>query len=101
MAVAEAFAHTHRKKIHPIKTTVEVVQTPGKRTKRGRPRKDEPTPAVVTPYRVVTAIDAPGEETLQDWREQEATLVVVTNIRDEQRLTHADALKLYKEQGEV
>ncbi|MCL6443557.1 MAG: IS1634 family transposase, partial [Alicyclobacillus sp.] len=100
-AAAKAFAHTHRKKMHQIRTTVEVTQTPGKRTKRGRPRKDEPAPLAITQYRVVIEIDAPSEETLQRWREREATFVLITNIRDEQRLENEAVLKLYKEQGEV
>jgi transposase len=101
VAAAETFVHKHRRKMHQIRTTVEAMETPGKRTRRGRPRKDEVAPAVVTQYRVVSSVDGPSEETLQAWREKEATFVLITSIRDEQRLTNLDVLKLYKEQGEV
>ncbi|MCL6445395.1 MAG: IS1634 family transposase [Alicyclobacillus sp.] len=100
-AAAEAFSHAHRNKLHQVCTTLEAVQIREKRTKRGRPRKDEPTPPLTTQYRVRVEIQPPSEETLQAWREREATFVLITNIRDEQRLTNEAVLKLYKEQGEV
>ncbi|WP_074951988.1 IS1634 family transposase [Alicyclobacillus macrosporangiidus] len=101
LVAAEAFCRAHRNKLHRVKTTLEPVEIQEKRTRRGRPRKDEPAPPVVTRYRIQIEIEPPSEDVLQAWREQEATFVLITNIRDDQRLADEAVLRLYKEQAEV
>lgn len=100
-AAAEAFVRTHKRVMHRLQTSLEPVETREKRSRRGRPRKDEAVPDVVTQYRVAIEILPPIDETLEAWRQREATFVLMTDIRDEQRLPDEAVLRLYKEQGEV
>lgn len=96
---AEAFCRNHRANLHQVKTTLETTQTQEKRARRGRPRKDEPTPPVVTQYRILVEIAPPTQDALQAWREREATFVLITSIRDEQRLSDEGVLRFYKNQA--
>lgn len=98
---AKAFLHKHRRAMHNLETSIEVVETTEKRTSRGRPRKDEPAPRQITQYRVKITVGAPSEAAQQAWREKEATFVLMTDIRDDQSLTDEQVLRLYKEQHEV
>lgn len=98
---AQEFLRGKRRVMHSLETSVEAVQTTAKRATRGRPKKDEPTPVQTTQYRIRVKISGPGEETLQAWREKEATFVLITDIRDDQRLSDERVLRLYKEQHEV
>lgn len=104
-AAAEAFtkAHCDRRKqvLHSIRTTVVAEQVQEKRARRGRPKKNEPAPLVSTQYRLAVEIVPPSDELLQVWREREATFVLITDIRDSQRVSDAEILRLYKDQHEV
>ena len=98
---AEAFIHQYRGVLHRLQTSVRAEQVQEKRARRGRPRKDEPAPPVRTQYRVDVQIMPPDEERMQAWREKEATFVLITDIRDDQRVPDEQILRLYKEQHEV
>lgn len=98
---AQAFVHEHRSALHQISISVRAEQVQEKRARRGRPRKDEPAPPVHTQYRVDVEILPPPEERVQLWREKEATFVLITDIRDDQRVPDEQILRLYKEQHEV
>ncbi|GGI96476.1 hypothetical protein GCM10010885_02740 [Alicyclobacillus cellulosilyticus] len=100
-AAVQAFVHQYRGVLHRLATSVRAEQIQEKRTRRGRPRKDEPAPPVRTQYRVDVEILPPTEESVQMWREKEATFVLITDIRDDQRVPDAQILRLYKEQHEV
>ncbi|WP_303802764.1 IS1634 family transposase [Alicyclobacillus macrosporangiidus] len=98
---ADAFVHEHRGTLHRLKMSVRPEQVQEKRARRGRPRKDEPVPPMRTQYRVDVEILPPEEEQVQAWREREATFVLITDIRDDQRVPDEQILQLYKEQHEV
>ncbi|SFU78128.1 hypothetical protein SAMN05421543_1083 [Alicyclobacillus macrosporangiidus] len=97
----EDFCRAHHSKLHRIGTTLKPVVNQDKRTRRGGPRKDEPAPSVVTRCGIQIGIEPPSKDVLLTWREQDATFVVITNIRDDQRLADEAVLRLYKEQAEV
>ena len=97
----QTFMHEHRATLHPISARICAEQVQAKRARRGRPRKDDPPPPVHTQYRVEVAILPPSEERVQQWREKEATFVLITDIRDDQRVSDEQILRLYKEQHEV
>ncbi|WP_245629139.1 IS1634 family transposase [Alicyclobacillus shizuokensis] len=100
-AAAQAFVHQYRDVLHRLVTGVRAEQIQEKRTRRGRPRKDGPAPPVRTQYRVDVEILPPTEESVQVWREKEATFVLITDIRDDQCVPDEQVLRLYKEQHEV
>lgn len=96
---ADKFLRSNKRCLHTLETSIEIVQSVEKRTRKGRPRKDEPAPAVTTQYRIQVSIGEPKEEALAAWREKEETFVLMTDIRDDQRLTDERVLRLYKDQG--
>ena len=98
---AKALVHQHRKVLHRLQTAVDTEQVQEKRARRGRPRKDEPAPEVRTVYRLKVEVVSPDEEVLQSWREREGTFVLMTDIRDDQRVADERVLRLYKDQMEV
>ncbi|WDM02833.1 IS1634 family transposase [Alicyclobacillus cycloheptanicus] len=100
-AAAKALVHQHRKALHRLQITVDTEQIQEKRARRGRPRKDESAPGVRTVYRLNVKIASPDEQTLQLWRERESTFVLITDIRDDQRVADERVLRLYKDQIEV
>lgn len=100
-AATAQFIHKYRKALHGLCTTVTTEQVQEKRTHRGRPRKDEPAPGMRTQYRLQVEMESPKEEALQLWREREATFVLITDIRDDQRVSDEQVLRLYKDQHEV
>lgn len=97
----EAFAHQHRKALHGLQVSVvgEMVQV--KRARKGRPRKDEPAPGTHMEYRLAIELVAPSEQVIQEWREREETFVLLTDIRDDKRVSDEQVLRLYKDQIEV
>jgi len=101
---AEAFikAHSskHKQVLHSLRVDVQPEEVQEKRG-RGRPRKDAPEPATRVQYRLAIEVVAPSEEALQTWREREATFVLITDVRDDQRVPDEQILRLYKEQHEV
>ncbi len=100
-AAVKALVHQHRKVLHRLQTAVDTEQVQEKRARRGRPRKEEPAPEVRTVYRLKVEVVSPEEEVLQSWREREGTFVLMTDIRDDQRVTDEQVLRLYKDQMEV
>jgi len=96
---ADKFLRGNKRCLHTLKTSIESVQTVEKRTRKGRPRKDEPTPSITTQYRIQVSIGEPSEQVVQTWREKEETFVLMTDIRDDQRLSDDKVLRLYKDQG--
>jgi transposase len=98
---ADKFLRANKRCLHTLKTSIEAIQTAEKRTRKGRPRKDEPTPATITQYRIQVNMNEPGQEALGAWREKEETFVLITDIRDDQRLPDEQVLRLYKGQGEA
>lgn len=91
---AQTMLHQHRRALHRLQTTLDTEQMQEKRARRGRPRKDEPEPEVHTVYRLKVDIMPPDEQTLQSWREREGTFVLVTDIRDDQRISDEQVLRL-------
>ena len=98
---AEKFLRVNKRCLHTLQTSIETVQTVEKRARRGRPRKDEPAPETMTQYRIQVNISEPNQKTLEAWREKEETFVLMTDIRDDQRLADEQVLQLYKGQGEA
>lgn len=98
---AEKFLRANKRYLHTLQTSIETVQTVEKRARKGRPRKDEPAPAVKTQYCVQVSVGAPSQEALDAWREKEETFVLMTDIRDDARLPEESVLRLYKDQNEV
>lgn len=102
---AESLMKAHSDKrsptLHTLRVDVLSKEVQEKRTRRGRPRKDEPAPGMRTEYRLTVDIVAPSEEALQTWRERESTFVLITDIRDDQRVPDEQILRLYKDQHEV
>lgn len=96
----KAHSSKHKQVLHSlcIQVQSEVVQ---EKRGRGRPRKDAPVPDTRTQYRLAIEVVTPSEEALQAWREREATFVLITDIRDDQRVSDEQILRLYKEQHEV
>jgi len=97
----EKFLRVNKRCLHTLQTSIETVQTVEKRARRGRPRKDEPAPETITQYRIQVNIGEPSQKTLEAWREKEETFVLMTDIRDDQRLADEQVLRLYKGQGEA
>ncbi|WP_274435607.1 IS1634 family transposase [Alicyclobacillus sp. ALC3] len=97
----EAFAHEHRKALHELKVSVVAQQVQEKRAHKGRPRKDEPAPGMHMEYRLAVDLVAPDEQVLREWREREETFVLLTDIRDDKRVSDEQVLRLYKDQIEV
>lgn len=100
-AFVKAYGRKHKQVLHRLHVDVKSEEVQEKRARRGRPRKDEPEPAVHTHYRLAIEVAAPSEDTLQMWREREATFVLITDLRDDQRVSDEQVLRLYKEQNEV
>jgi len=91
----------NKKALYSLRTSVVSEEAQEKRTRRGRPRKDAPTPGTRTQYRLTVEIVPPSDETLQTWRERESTFVLITDVRDSQRVADEHILRLYKDQHEV
>lgn len=104
-SAAESFVKTHNSKkkqmLHSFRVDVLTEEVQDKRARRGRPRKDEPAPSTRTQYRLAVEVVSPSEETLQTWRERESTFVLITDLRDDQRVSDEQILHLYKDQYEV
>ncbi|MCF8568609.1 IS1634 family transposase [Alicyclobacillus tolerans] len=102
---AESFVKAHSSKhkpiLHSLHMDVVTENVQVKRERRGRPKKDDPVPGVRTQYRLAVEIIPPSNEALQTWREREATFVLITDVRDDQRIPDEQILRLYKEQHEV
>ncbi len=96
----ETWLKAHRG-YHKVTAKTVAVEVPQKRPTRGRPKKDAPPPPVVTEYRNVIEIHAPEEAELEAARREMSTFVLITNLRDEQRYSNADILRMYLEQHEV
>ncbi len=98
---AEAFEKAHRSGLHTVQTAIAEESQAAKRTGRGRPPKEAPAPPSQTVYRLHLTIVAPSAEAQAHFLHQEASFVLLTDIRDDQRLPDAQVLRLYKEQHEV
>ncbi|MCL6600472.1 MAG: IS1634 family transposase [Alicyclobacillus macrosporangiidus] len=96
----ETWCKNHRG-YHRIAARTEAVEVRQKRPTRGRPRKDAPPAPVVTEYHNVIEILPPDEAQLEAARREMSTFVLITNLRDEQRCSNAELLRMYKEQHEV
>jgi transposase len=72
-----------------------------KRGRRGRPKKEEIPPAPVTVYRNQIRILPPPEEEYEELRLRESTFILITNHRDDARLSDEDILRGYKDQYQV
>ena len=86
---------------HRIEAETLREEIPGKRNQRGRPRQGEPPPPPITVYRNRIRI-LPQEEA--EWErivKREATFILITNIRDEERLPNEGVIATYKEQHQV
>lgn len=98
---AAAFEQAHADGLHTVQTTVIEEIQQAKRSGRGRPRKDDPAPEGRTVYRLSVEITSPSEEARTNFLHRESAFVLVTDIRDDQRLPDIQVLRLYKEQHEV
>jgi hypothetical protein len=74
---------------------VEEIQQ-AKRNKRGRPPKDDPAPEGQAVYRLSVEIVSPSEEARIHFLHRETAFVLLTDIRDDQRLTDTQVLRLYR-----
>ena len=99
--MVEKSLRVNKRYLYTLQTSIETVQTVEKRARRGRPRKDEPAPETMTQYRIQVNIGVPSQKALEAWWEKEETFVLMTDIRDAQRLTDEQVLRLYKGQGEA
>jgi transposase len=94
------FLRTHRGS-HTFEGAIVREDRPGKRKKRGRPRKDEASPSPVTVYRIQLDIQPPSEEHMERLRQQASTFILITNVTKKPALSDVDMLKGYKEQQTV
>ncbi|MFC5404860.1 hypothetical protein [Cohnella soli] len=86
---AKAFEKMHQGGLHTVQTVITEESQQAKRAGRGRPSKDAPEPPSQTVYRLHIEIVAPNEEALAHFRHQESAFVLLTDIRDDQRLPDA------------
>lgn len=94
------FLKNHRKGYHTFEGTVVRDEIPGKRQKRGRPKKGEAPPPPVTVYRVRLTLHPPSDKQLEALRQQGAIFILVTNVaKDDQ--PNVELLKAYKGQQTV
>lgn len=75
-------------------------EIPGKRQKRGRPKKGEAPLPPVTVYRVRLTLHPPSDQELATLRKQGSIFILVTNVaKDDQ--PNVELLKAYKGQQTV
>ncbi|QDI90140.1 IS1634 family transposase [Salicibibacter halophilus] len=98
-ALADFLKH-HHKGYHTFEGTVVREEVPGKREKRGRPKKGEPPPPPVTVYRAQLELQSPSEETLEQLRKEASIFILVTNAGND-TASDVDLLKGYKGQQTV
>ncbi|HHT25801.1 MAG TPA: IS1634 family transposase [Firmicutes bacterium] len=85
------------------KLTGRIIKSEVKKRRPGRPRKDqtlEPTPKIITTYGIELEIHAPSSQALNEWRQREATFVLITSVSAD-RFDNYDILKEYKGQINV
>lgn len=85
---------------HRVKAMTYPEVTVVKRSTRGKPKKDDEPETKVT-YHNLIELEPPTEEAIQALRQRESTFVIITNIRDEQRMGNLEVLQAYKRQHEV
>ncbi|QDI90424.1 IS1634 family transposase [Salicibibacter halophilus] len=95
-----AFLKKHQKGYHTFEGTTVCVELPGKRQKRGRPKKGEAPPPPITVYRVRLTLHPPSDEQLEAIRKQASIFILVTSVaKDDQ--ADVELLKAYKGQQTV
>ena len=99
-AVLSEFLNTH-KGFHIVTGSVVSEERPGKRKKRGRPKKGEVPPSPVTVYRVQLHIQPPAEEQWDRLHQQASSFILITNVTDKQEWSDVELLKGYKGQQTV
>lgn len=86
---------------HTVEGIVTPKEQPGRRKKRGRPKKGEAAPPPVTVYTINLTIHPPSKEKWEQLRQQASTFILITNQMDGEKLSDVDLLKAYKGQQTV
>lgn len=93
------FLKEHHKRTYQLTATVET-ETAVKRTRRGRPKADDPVEKEVT-YRAHIVVGEAIPEVMEDMRNRASTFILITNLTDPAGYPDAGVLREYKEQNSV
>lgn len=95
----DLFLKEHQRSAYRLTGTVEE-ETVTKRTRRGRPKADDPVETEVT-YRARIAVGETIPEVMEDMKNRASTFVLITNLLDPAVHPDAEVLREYKEQNSV